>query len=105
MNTVNLSYNYIAAFFQLMLIIWYFTEKKVPLRSYRYFIYVLSTAFGATVLETLVYGFAEKTDIIPYGITYTIMSVQMIFINAFFVCISHYLLSLAGIVTKRNPKF
>ena len=105
MNTVNLSYNYIAAFFQLMLIIWYFTEKKVPLRSYRYFIYVLSTAFGATVLETLVYGFAEKPDIIPYGITYTIMSVQMIFIHSFFVCITHYLLSLAGIDTKRNPKF
>ena len=37
MNHVNLSYDYIAAFFLFMLLMWYFFEKKVPLRSYRYF--------------------------------------------------------------------
>ncbi len=105
MNTVNLSYNYIAAFFLLMLIIWYFTEKKVPLRSYRYYIYVVLTAFGSTVLETLVYKFVEYESLMPYGVTYTVMSIQMMFIHSFFACLANYLLSLAGIDTKRNKKF
>lgn len=104
MNHVNLSYDYIAAFFLFMLLMWYFFEKKVPLRSYRYFAYVLITAFGATVLEILTYKFSELGALIPYNVTYACLSVQMIFIHSFFACLANYLLSLAGIDSYKNFK-
>lgn len=98
----NLSYDYVAAFFLFMLLIWYYTEKKVPLRSYRCFSYVIVSAFGATVLEILTYSFAMKGDSIPFALSYFILSVQMLFIHTFFTCITNYLLMLAWVDTKNN---
>lgn len=103
MTNVNLSYDYIAAFFLLMLLIWYFTEKKVPLRSYRYFAYVLVTAFGATVLEILAYKFVELERVFPYQVAYTALSAQMLCIHSFITCIANYLLSLAYVDSQKNP--
>ena len=102
MTNVNLSYEYIAALFLLMLLIWYFTEKKVPLRSYRYFAYVLITAFGATMLEVLTYKFAEFANAIPFKVTYTSLSLQMLCIHSFIVCMANYLLSLARIDARNH---
>ena len=104
MSYVNLSYNYIAVFFLFMLLYWYIMEKKVPLRSYRYFAYVLVTAFGATVLEIMTYRFAAMENTISFRVTYTIMSIQMLFIHSFFTCLTNYLLGLAEVDIKRNHK-
>lgn len=103
MTNVNLSYDYMAAFFLLMLLIWYFTEKKVPLRSYRYFAYVLVTAFGATVLEVVAYMLAESSTLFPYRLTYTVLSAQMLCIHSFITCMANYLLSLAYVDSQKNP--
>ncbi len=102
MTSINLSYDYIAAFFLFMLLLWYFTEKKVPLKSYRHFAYVLITAFGATVLEIFTYKLVEYE--VSYDVTYAFLSIQMLFIHSFFTCITEYLLSLAGIDTGKNLK-
>jgi len=104
MTAVNLSYNYVAVFFLFMLVLWYFTEKKVPLRSYRCFAYVLVTAFIATVLEIATYKLAEYEGMAADQIGYAVLSIQMFFIHSFFVCLANYLLSLAGVDSKRNFK-
>lgn len=104
MTEVNLSYDYIATFFLFMLLVWYFFEKKVPLRSYRYFAYVLVTAFGATALEVVTYKLAELGNNISYQLVYTMLSVQMLFIHSFFTCLTNYLLSIADIDIYRNRK-
>ena len=105
MTYVNLSYNYIAVFFLFMLLYWYVMEKKVPLHSYRYFAYVLITAFGATVLEIATYKLAMAENPVSFQVTYTIMSIQMLFIHSFFTCLTNYLLGLAEVDIKRNRKF
>ncbi len=102
MIVTNLSYDYIAAFFLFMLLIWYLTEKKVPLRSYRCFFYVLVSAFGATLLEIITYALAMKGDAVPFTLSYFILSIQMLFIHTFFTCITNYLLMLAWVDTKSN---
>lgn len=102
MSYVNLSYNYIAEFFLLMLIYWYFTEKKVPLRSYRSFAYVLVTAFGATVLEIVTYQLALHDSASLAQITYTALSMQMLCIHSFFVCMAYYMLHFAEVNTKKH---
>lgn len=104
MPYVNLSYDYMAEFFLFMLIYWYFAEKKVPLRSYRSFVYVLVTALGATVLEIATYQLSVKENAVLFQVTYTVLSVQMLFIHSCFVCIANYLLYLAEVDTRRNKK-
>lgn len=104
MPYVNLSYNYIAVFFLFMLLYWYITEKKVPLRSYRYFVYVLVAAFGATVLEIVTYRFAMNEKMVSFQVTYTVLSIQMFFIHSLFTCLANYLLGLAEVDVKRNLK-
>lgn len=104
MSYVNLSYNYIAIFFLFMLLYWYIMEKKVPLRSYRYFAYVLVTAFGATLLEIITYKMALHENRFSFPMTYTILSIQMLFIHSLFTCLTNYLLGLAEVDIKRNRK-
>jgi len=99
---VNLSYDYIAEFFLVMLIFWYFTEKKVPLRSYRSFAYVLVTLFGATVLEVVTTHLAMNEQIASFRLTYAMLSLQMLCIHSFFVCLAYYMLHFAEVNTKRH---
>lgn len=100
MIVTNLSYDYIAAFFLFMLLIWYFTEKKVPLRSYRCFSYVVVSAFVATLLEIITFSLVMKGNAVPFALSYFILSIQMLFIHTFFTCITNYLLMLAWVDTK-----
>ncbi len=104
MKYLNLSYDYAAAFFLLMLLIWYITEKKVPLKSYRYFACVLVNAFLATILEIITFLMVRHTDIIPYEQIYLIMSLQMLCIHSFITCLAFCLLSMAHIQVKKNAK-
>lgn len=100
MIVTNLSYDYVAAFFLFMLLIWYFTEKKVPLRSYRCFSYVVVSAFVATLLEIITFSLVMKGNAVPFALSYFILSIQMLFIHTFFTCITNYLLMLAWVDTK-----
>lgn len=99
---LNLSYDYVASFFMFMLLIWYFSEKKVPLISYRYFAYVLVTAFLASVLEVATFTMVKYPDIIPFNVVYTIMSWQMLFIHAFITSLTFCLYSMARIKIKSH---
>lgn len=102
MTHLNLSYDYAAAFFLLMLMVWYITEKKVPLKSYRIFLYVILTAFLATALEILTFEFIQIPDKVTYDVTYTIMSWHMFFLHIFVSCLTYCMLSMAHVDVRKN---
>ena len=104
MTNLNLSYDYAAAFFLLMLMVWYITEKKVPLKSYRIFFYVILSAFLATVLEIVTFEFLYLGERVPYGVTYTIMSWHMFFLHGFVTCLAYCVFSMAHVDVKKNKK-
>lgn len=102
MTYLNLSYDYVAAFFLFMLMVWYITEKKVPLKSYRFFFYVILTAFMATVLEILTFAMSRVPDRIPFEVTYTVMSWQMFFIHTFITCLVYCMLNMAHVNVNKH---
>lgn len=100
---LNLSYDYVASFFMFMLLIWYFTEKKVPLKSYRYFAYILICAFLASILEVATFTLVKYPEHVSYSVVYTVMSWQMLFIHAFIICLTFCLYNMAHIDMKKHP--
>jgi len=102
MTYLNLSYDYVAVFFLFMLLVWYITEKKVPLRSYRLFFYVILTAFLATVFEILTFTMNRVPDQIPFEVTYTVMSWQMFFIHTFITCLAYCMLNMAHVDVRKH---
>ncbi len=102
MDYTNLSFDYIATFFLLMLLIWYVTEKKVPLKSFRYFFYVILSAFMASFLETAGYLIVRHSDVISIRYAYITTSFQMLFIHSFIILIAYCLLSMVHVDVKGN---
>lgn len=100
---LNLSYDYVAAFFEFMLLMWYVTEKKVPLKSYRYFGGVLTAALLATIFEIITFTMVRYPDRIPFNVVYTIMSWQMLFIHGFVICLTFCMLSMTHIKVRKYP--
>ena len=102
MAYTNLSFDYIAMFFLFMLLIWYMTGKKVPLKSFRYFFYVILCAFFATLLETVGYLIVRYRDFVPFHYAYYTTSIQLFFIHNFVVMLTYCLMTMAHIDIKRN---
>ena len=102
MAYTNLSFDYIAMFFLFMLLIWYITGKKVPLKSFRYFFYVILYAFFATLLEIVGYLIVRYRDIIPFHYAYYTTSIQLFFIHNFIVMLTYCLMTMAHIDIKKN---
>ncbi len=85
-----------------MLIIWYITEKKVPLKSFKYFFYVILSAFIASFLETLGYIIVRHSDTVSIRYAYITTSFQMLFIHSFIILITYCLLSMVHVDIKGN---
>lgn len=102
MAYTNLSFDYIAMFFLFMLLIWYITGKKVPLKSFRYFFQVILCAFFATLLEIVGYLIVRYRDIIPFHYAYYTTSIQLFFIHNFVVMLTYCLMTMAHIDVKKN---
>ena len=47
----ELAYDYAASYLLLIIIIWYFHEKRIPLASHRTFLVALAAVFVSTGLE------------------------------------------------------
>ncbi len=102
MAYTNLSFDYIAMFFLFMLLIWYMSGKKVPLKSFRYFFFVILCAFLATLLETVGYLIVRYRDVIPFHYAYYTTSIQLFFIHNFIVMLTYCLMTMAHIDVKKN---
>lgn len=102
MAYTNLSFDYIAMFFLFMLLIWYIIGKKVPLKSFRYFFYVILCAFFATLLEIVGYLIVRYRDFVPFHYAYYTTSIQLFFIHNFVVMLTYCLVTMAHIDIKKN---
>ncbi len=96
----NLSYDYIATFFLFMLLVWYVTEKKVPLKSFRHFFYVILCAFMASLLETVGYIVVRHSDVVSIRYAFLTTSFQMLFIHSFIMMLAYCLLSMVHVDVK-----
>ncbi len=103
MQYTNLSYDYIATFFLFMLLVWYVTEKKVPLKSFKCFFYVILFAFMGSLLETAGYIIVRHSDTLSIRYAYVTTSFQMLFIHSFIVTITYCLLSMVHVNVRSKP--
>ncbi len=98
----NLSFDAIAIFFLSLLFIWYFSEKKIPLRSHRIFLYLILLVLFATVFEIASTLLARNMNTVGYDIFYFTLTLQTFAINLVPVTFSYYLLLLAHINLKHH---
>ena len=63
MSECNLAYDYSAILILITMIIWYFLEKRIPLKSHRFFLIYILSAFGTTVIEVLSVWVLRYSDI------------------------------------------
>lgn len=93
----NLSFDATAMFFLLLIFIWYFSEKRIPLRSHRVFLYFLVVVFLATGLEITATIMARNLSDFGYNAFYFVLTMQTLAINLVPMTLSYYLLLLAHI--------
>lgn len=98
----NLSFDAMAMFFLLLTFVWYFSEKRIPLRSHRIFLYFLVVVFLATGLEITSTIMARNMSDFGYNTFYLVLTMQTLAINLVPMTLSYYLLLLAHINISRH---
>lgn len=97
-----LTYDYVAAFMLLIIILWYFCEKRIPLRNHIVFFVLIFTSFLSDCMEIIVTQMA-MTGRYQNGITFCMLSVQKLIFNLIPVIFVYYVLSLAHVDAKKHP--
>ena len=100
----NLSFDCVAIFFLLLILIWYFSERRVPIKSHRVFLMFLMVIFAATSLEIAATLMARNMDTVGYTAFYNVLTLQTLAINMIPISFSYYLLMLAHVdIKKKKP--
>ncbi len=100
----NLSFDCVAIFFLLLILIWYFSERRVPIKSHRVFLMFLMVIFAATSLEITATLMARNMDTVGYTAFYNVLTLQTLAINMIPISFSYYLLMLAHVdIKKKKP--
>lgn len=98
----NLSFDAMAMFFILLIFVWYFSEKRIPLRNHRVFLYLLVIVFLATGLEITATIMARNMNECGYDAFYFVLTIQTLAINLVPITFSYYLLLLTHIDFGRH---
>ena len=98
----NLSFDYAAVFFLLLILVWFFNEKMVPLRSHRAFLVLLINALASTVLEIVTTWMGRNMDIVGYNAFFFALTLSNFAINITSVTFTFYILQLAHIDILKN---
>lgn len=93
----NLSFDGAAIFILLLVFIWYFNEKRIPIRSHRSFLIFMSATFAATGLEILATQMARNMGTAGSDQFYAVLTLQTLTIHLVTISFSHYLLLLAHV--------
>lgn len=102
MTNWNLSFDYAAVFFLVLILVWYFNEKRIPLRSHRAFLGLVVTTFLAAGLEIISTWMARSMDTVGYERFYVVLTLQTLAINLVPLVFTFYLLLLAHIDIKKH---
>lgn len=98
----NLSFDYAAVFLLLMIIIWYFNEKRIPLKSHKAFFALITVSFAATGLEIVATQMARSMDSFDYDLFYSILNIQNLAVNLVPLVFTYYILQLAHVDISKN---
>lgn len=103
MTNWNLAFDYVAVFLLLLIFVWYFNERRIPLRTHRVFLIFLATAFMAAGLEITATHMARNMEMVGYNAFYNVLTLQTLAINMVPMSFAWYLLLLAHVDVKKNP--
>lgn len=99
----NLSFDGAAIYILLLVFIWYFSEKRIPLKSHRSFLLFVLTTFAAAGLEMLATYMAGNLGDTGYRSFYLVLTVQTLAIHMVTLAFTYYLLLLAHINVSGSP--
>lgn len=97
----DLAYDYAAIYLLLIIIIWYFHEKRIPLASHRTFLVALAAVFVSTGLEIVSTKLAQMSGMegnVGFWVTSTL---QHLALNAIPLLFAYYVLQIVHINAKQ----
>lgn len=103
MTNWNLAFDYAACFFLLLILVWYFNERMVPLRSHRAFLVLLVNTLFATVFEIAATWMARNMDTVGYDLFYAVLTLQTLAVNLVPITFTFYLLQLVHLDVLKYP--
>ncbi len=98
----NLSFDYAAVFFLLLILVWYLNEKMIPLRSHRAFFVLLLNALLSSVLEIVALWMAREMDTVGYTAFFLLFSLRTLAIHLVPITLTFYILQLVHIDILQN---
>lgn len=99
----NLAYDYIAAFLLLLILIWYMTGKRIPLKAHRVFLLLVTMVFFSTALEITATHIALNLDVFSEKAMYISVAFQNLSLNLVGIILAYYILEL-GYINGSNVR-
>ena len=93
----NLAYDYVAAFLLLLIIIWYMTGKRIPLKSHRVFLILITMVYVATATEIAATHICLNLDMFREDALYLAVAGQNLALNMVAVILAYYILLLGNV--------
>ncbi len=97
----DLAYDYAAIYLLLIIIMWYFHEKRIPLASHRTFLIALSAVFASTGLEIVSTKLAQTTGTAGSTGFWVTSTLQHLALNAIPLLFAYYVLQIVHINAKQ----
>lgn len=97
----DLAYDYAAIYLLLIIIMWYFHEKRIPLASHRTFLVALSAVFVSTGLEIVSTKLAQTTGTAGSTVFWVTSTLQHLALNAIPLLFAYYVLQIVHINAKQ----
>lgn len=98
----DLAFDYAAIFLLLMIIVWYFNEKRIPLKSHKVFLGLMTVSVVATGLEIAATQMARSMSGFGYSLFYNVLNIQTLAINLVPLFFAYYILQLAHVDIKSH---
>ncbi len=93
----NLSFDYAAVFFLLLILVWFLSEKMVPLRSHRAFLVLLINDLASATLEIIATWMARNIDVVGPNSVFFALTLSNLAVNLTCITFTFYILQLAHI--------
>lgn len=97
----DLAYDYAAIYLLLIIIIWYFHEKRIPLASHRTFLVALAAVFVSTGLEIVSTKLAQMSGTEGNAGFWVTSTLQHLALNAIPLLFAYYVLQIVHINAKQ----
>lgn len=90
MGILEYSFDFAAIFLLLLIMVWYLTEKKVPLKSHSMFFALVSMLFSVTVLEVITTHMGQYVSIEDSSVYSILMLLYSIMFNLVTIVFAYY---------------